>query len=257
MNENPLAGHPLLQKPKDDIGPVVGVDFSDIEVRAVSARNVGKSTPTLITEASRQLGKQALTAALVRAAVEGATPLGMNRGGDTFPKGTRFEGDPKQAPPIRVAEKVAVVGAPDTTAENLAAAQAAIQEAQKKVRFIVPHDLPQSEFDRISAQIAKETKLPFEVVRAAMPAVAKEAPLMLRTHQEVMQERRAQEGSRFAAQIQRALDIIKAAKRPVKMGFIEHELGTSIFRALEPELNGHPCVQAKRHKNQLYYTWKG
>lgn len=146
----------------------------------------------------------------------------------------------------------ALVGADFGAVEARVMAEA----AEKPTRYVVPHNISEVDLERITEQIAKESKLPYEIVRAAVPEVAKEVPAILRSHQGWMQADKDRQIGRFNGQVQKALAIIKGAGRPVKLGFIEQQLNEPVFRALEPALNEHPNVRRKHHKNQLYYTWK-
>jgi hypothetical protein len=243
MNNNPLAGHPLLRR--------------DVEAKPVIAEAMADS---IIKETQEAAGLQHRLA-------------------------EKYVGAPRQAPPIR---DIAIVGADfgavearaiaahkagmlddhgvpyganlggdgfkEPTKESLAAVQAEIEKVSKPDTFVVPHSMTDKDIDEISKKIAAKTGRPFNVVRGAMPEVIKQqfnfAAQAARDHLERTR-------SRSASQLFKALDIIRAAERPVKLGYIEQALGEPIFRTLEPALRDHPHVGVKRHKNTTYFTWKG
>lgn len=126
----------------------------------------------------------------------------------------------------------------------------------KPAKFVVPHNISEADLKAVIDRLQKETKLPFEIVRAAVPEITKEVPAILRSHQGWMHAERSRQESRLTNQVIKALEIIKAAKRPVKLGYIENQINEPIFRALEPALNSHSNVHRKTHKNTVYYTWK-
>lgn len=182
MNDinNPLAGHPLLQKKEDPIA-IVGLDFGAVEARVMAHH------PQVLADAAGMAREEQAT------------------------------------------------------------------EEPKLDTFVVPASMSDADMDLISKKIAEKTGHPFKVVRGKAAAVIKQQSTFAA---QAAWDHMAATKSRFNDQLATALLIIKGAKRPIKMGYIEHELGTSIFRALEPELQKHPDVVAKRHKNNLYYTWK-
>jgi hypothetical protein len=159
-----------------------------------------------------------------------------------------------EARPVHAEALAEAIGAADSYGANRGGD--AFSKDEKPVKFVVPHNMTEADLKEVIDRLHKETKLPFEVVRGEIPKVAAEAPAVLRTHQDFVRQDQQRQESRFADQVLKALHIIKAAKRPVKLGFIEHELNASIFRALEPELNRHSNVRRKIHKNTVYYTWK-
>lgn len=246
MNDihNPLAGHPLLRR---------DVEAKPVIAEAMADAMAAQPPPALVGADFGVVEARAIAAHKAGMLDDHGVPYGMNRGGDAFPKDAKFAGDPRQAPPIRAAMKAVAVGLPDPSAADLAAAQAEIEKVSKPSVFVVPASMTDKEIDEITKKIAEKTKLPFEVVRGkAQDIVRQQATFAAQSARDHM----ASQKDRLAMQITKALGIIEHAGRPVKMGFIEHELGESIFRALEPELRRHPNVASKMHKNQLYLTWK-
>jgi len=252
-SDNPLAGHPLFQRDVEAkpviaeamadamAKPFVSADLAAFEVRTAAAREAGMLD-------------------------DHGVPYGMNRGGDAFPKDAlvtaRTPGKSTTivlgtAPPDRTALKALAVGMPDPTAESLAAAQAEIEKVSRPDTYVVPASMTDKEIEEIKARIAEKTNRQFNVVRGKPAQIAKQqATFAAQAAAQNAWDHQARVQERFASQLAQALRIIEAAKRPVKLGFIEHELGSAPFRALGPELDRHPSVQRKTHKNQIYYTWK-
>lgn len=265
MNDNPLAGHPLL-RPKQPLA-VVSADLAALEVRIAAAREAGMLD-------------------------DHSVPYGVNRGGDGFGPAPGSGLDPAMklspedlraatqasrdhvavvartpgksttdilaaVPPDRTALKALAVGMPDPSAESLAAAQAEIEKVSRPDTYVVPASMTDKEIEEIKARIAEKTNRQFNVVRGEPAQIAKQqATFAAQAAAQNVWDHQARVQERFASQLAQALRIIEAAKRPVKLGFIEHELGSAPFRALGPELDRHPSVQRKTHKNQIYYTWK-
>ena len=153
-----------------------------------------------------------------------------------------------------MAATVKAIGDPDTPGPNRGGDT--FPEEEKPATFVVPANTSDADLAEITNRLQKETKLPIEVIRRALPKVAEEAPAILRSHQGWMREERARQEAKLPAQVTKALGIIQAAKRPVKFGFVEQALNEPVFRVLEQEVQRHPNIRTKSHKNKLYYTWK-
>jgi len=283
MNDNPLAGHPLFQRDVEAkpviaeamadamAKPLVSVDFGAVEARALAAHEAGMlddhdgpfgtnrgrdgfhdsfgPAPGSGLDPTMKLSPENLRAATQASrdhvAVVARTP------------GKSTTDILATVPPDRTALKALAVGMPNPSAESLAVAQAEIEKVSSPDTYIVPASVTDKEIEEITARIAEKTNRRFNVIRGEPAQIAKQQATFVAQaaardawdHQTRVQER-------FASQLAEALRIIESAKRPVKLGFIEHELGSSPFRALGPELDRHPNVQRKTHKNQIYYTWK-
>lgn len=61
---------------------------------------------------------------------------------------------------------------------------------------------------------------------------------------------------RFQSQVEKAIEIIKGAQRPVKFSYIEVQLNAPVFRRLEDHLRSLPNIAMNRYHNEIYYTWE-
>ena len=220
MDSNPLAGHPLLQPKVPDPVLVQGTqEATGLQLRLADAA----CAPGITLE----------SLAAVQAAIQ------------------------KTVPEIPTEDLSGVPGGAIADAMEAANRDPKVTLPVKPTRYIVPHYISEVDLKRITAELEKASKgYPYTVERAEAPKVAEKVGSIAQIMASQEAERRHQLQSRFAAQLIKAVDIVRTAGRPVKFSYIEVTINAPIFQGLEIQLREHSNVRMKRHKNEIYYTWK-